>query len=237
MIKAARRFVGTALFAGILAGCTISSETTSSSGGAVQELFTVGKSAVANRRAGRPEKTAVTPEILSQITVPVIQINPEKYGGSDFLRRAVSRNDSGLGTVEVWNSSDNAQIFLRSGVIVGSRGIGGDIIAADANVTIRALRSGARTSGVRRYTISDGDVTTTDYVFQCVIENAGEEGVRIVNQVFRTRHMRETCVGGPLGDARLNNEYWVEPGSGLVRKSRQWIGPSTGYFEIIKIKN
>ena len=137
----------------------------------------------------------------------------------------------------MWNSTDNAQIILRNGVLVGTRGIGSDIIAADADMTIRALQAGATTSGTRRYTISDGDVTTTDYVFSCNVRNMGGERISVANQLFDTRHMREDCVGGPQQAVRLSNDYWVQLGSGLVRKSRQWVSPSAGFFEIIVIRN
>ncbi|MEH6645316.1 YjbF family lipoprotein [Sulfitobacter sp.] len=235
MNYAMRHLTGATLLAVLLAGCSYSSrddQETSS----VAQLSTIGKKILTSRRAGPPEKTVVTPDILSKITVPVIQINPEVLGGSDFLTRAATRHDSVLGTVEVWNSSDNAQIILRNGVLVGTRGVGSDIIAADANVTVRALQSGANASGVRRYTISDGDVTTTDYVFSCDLRNLGREEISVANQSLEAIHMTEVCIGGHQKIVRLSNDYWVQPGSGLVRKSRQWVSPSAGHFEIIVIR-
>ncbi|UWR26529.1 YjbF family lipoprotein [Sulfitobacter sp. S223] len=236
MINVVRRLTGAVLVSSLLLGCSYSSRNDEQPS-SVDQLRAVGAQILSSRRAGPPAKTEVTADILSKITVPVVQINPEVFGGSDFLTRATSRRDSGLGTVEVWNSTDNAQIILRNGVLVGTRGIGSDIIAADADMTIRALQAGATTSGTRRYTISDGDVTTTDYVFSCNVRNMGGERISVANQLFDTRHMREDCVGGPQQAVRLSNDYWVQPGSGLVRKSRQWVSPSAGFFEIIVIRN
>ena len=236
MKYALRHLTGVALLAALVAGCSYSSRD-GEEPSSVAQFSTIGKKVLTSRRAGPPEKTVVTQDILSKITVPVIQINPEVFGGSDFLTRAASRRDSGLGTVEVWSSSDDAQIFLRNGVLVGSRGVGRDIIAADANMSIRALNSGANASGVRRYTISDGDVTTTEYVFNCDIRNVGLEKINVADQVFSVRRMREDCIGGNQETIRLSNDYWVQPGTGLVRKSRQWVSPSVGHFEIIVIRN
>lgn len=236
MINAVRCLTGALILGGMLAGCSYSSQQVDALS-TVQRLSAAGKEVLAANRSRSPEKTVLTPEDLAKITMPLIQINPEVFGGSDFLTRAVSRRDSGLGAVEVWNSSDKAQIFLRNGVLVGTRGIGGDIIAADANSTIRALRSGTDARGLRRYTLSDGDVTTTDYSFRCHVINLGMKRISVADQYFDTRHMRENCISITDDALRLSNEYWVQPASGLVQKSRQWVGPSTGYFEIIVIKN
>lgn len=233
MIKAVSRISWVGLVAVLLTACSSEQEKSPSfSKMALSAVFDLVKA----RRADPAQKIELSAEQLAQINVPVIQINPESLGGTDFLQRVVSRRDSGLGTVEVWKSSDNAQIFLRNGVIVGSRGVGGDIISADANVTIRALNTGAETSGVRTYVISDGDVTTTEYKFRCTVENVGAENIILFNQSFKTRRMRESCIGGPGGDKVLRNDYWVQRSDGFVRKSRQWMGPRIGYFEVIVVK-
>ncbi len=195
------------------------------------------KQGVESKRAGRQPKVVVSPKMLAETKVAALQVNPELAGGSDFLRRVAIRNDSLPGQVEIWKSSDNALVFLRNGVIVGTRGVGGDIISADAALTVRALQNRRSVSGLREYIVSDGDVTTTRMQFRCTIDAVGSERITVVNQVFGAIRMRETCIGGVTGDMRVNNEYWVQEGSGLVRKSRQWVGPASGYFEMILLKN
>lgn len=229
-----RHGISALLVAGLLAGCSSSQGETESFS---TQVFGSLKQAVTARREGPRQKTVVTPEMLAQTTTAALQVNPEVRGGSDFLRRVAARNDSSLGTVEIWNSSDNAQVFLRNGIVVGTRGVGGDIIVADANVTVRALQNRTGASGVRSYIISDGDVTTTEYQFRCDLRNLGAENISVVNLVFSTDHIRENCVGGPTGDAVIRNDYWVQHATGLVRKSRQWIGPQTGYFEFVLLKD
>lgn len=114
--------------------------------------------------------------------------------------------------------------------------MGGDIISADANFTIRALAAGENRSGLRTYTISDGDVTTTEYQFRCTIEKVKPENLTLFGQSFSTDHMRESCVGGPSGESAVHNDYWVQQTDGLIRKSRQWMGPRVGYFQLIVVK-
>ncbi|WP_298858734.1 YjbF family lipoprotein [uncultured Sulfitobacter sp.] len=234
MIKEISRLVCVGLMGLVLVGCSSEQGTGTNTPKLVLDSLS---QVIAARRAGPPQKLELTAAQLAEIDQPLLQINPELLGGSSFLGRATTRRDSGLGTVEVWNSTDNARVFLRNGVIIGTRGVGGDMISADANVTIKALSAGADRSGVRTYVVSDGDVTTTEYRFQCKLDVIGQERITIVNQTFNTNYIREDCVGGVRGDAVLRNEYWVQPSTGLVRKSRQWIGPRVGYFEVVLVKN
>lgn len=218
-----------------LAGCSSTSEGGKES---LPRVFADSlTAAVAARRAGRPDRVTVTPKMLAETKVAALQVNPEQAGGSDFLRRIAQRRDSDAVANEVWQSSDNAQIFLRNGVLVGTRGIGTDIISSDARATVGAVSAARAGGGIRRYVVSNGDLTSRDVVFRCDVRNLGAGPVTIVNQSFTTVHLRESCVGGPSGDTVIANDYWVVPQSGLVKKSRQWAGPASGYFEIILLKN
>lgn len=235
MRKMFKRSIGAALIAAALSACSSESDDTPSFSALV---FGSAKDIATSRSAGPLEKIVISPEELAKVNVPLLQVNPEVRGGSDFLQRAAVRNDSAMGAVAIWESSDNAQIFLRDGVVVGTRGIGGDIIAAGARSTLQALKlRGKRSGGVRSFVISDGDVTTTEYRFRCTVSNLGSEGVSIANQVVTTDHMRESCVEDAGKNRSFQNDYWVQRSTGLVRKSRQWMGPRTGYFELILLKN
>lgn len=222
------------LIATLLAGCSSTSDETNN---LAQLWFGSVRALVSPSSETAPQPVVVTPDMLARTKVAALQLNAENTGGTDFLKRVSRRSDSYAGTVEIWSSSLGVQVFLRNGVIVGSRGLGGDMISADADVTVRALQARANRSGPRRYVVSDGDSTTTDMVFECTVRNMGVQNITIVNQVFKTHHLQENCTGGPGGDKTLKNDYWVETGTGLVKKSRQWIGPTIGYFEAILLKN
>ncbi|MEP2919532.1 MAG: YjbF family lipoprotein [Sulfitobacter sp.] len=229
-----KRGFGAALVAALLSACS-----SDNAGGPSLPLVLAGsaKDIVTSRDRGVLPKTVVSQADYAKITVPLLQVNPELRGGSDFLQRVAVRNDSAPGTVEIWESSDKAQVFLRDGIVVGSRGIGGDIIAAGANATLSALKRQGKGSGLREFIVSDGDVTTTKYEFRCDVENLGAERISVASQAFDTIHMQETCtVEGP--ELRVvRNDYWVQQPSGFVRKSRQWMGPRVGYFELLALKS
>jgi len=232
MIAFLSRIVCGVLIAGVLAGCSSEQDANAN---LPKLLATTLVSAVKAPKAAA-QQVVVTPEMRQKIVTPVLQINPASTGGSDFLQRAVRRNDSVPGVVEVWKSSDNAQVFLRNGVLVGTRGIGRDIIAADASYAVNALQAGKSRSGQRAFIVSDGDATTTKITYLCEIKNLGQERIVVVNQSFAVTHFRETCAATTAGSAGLSNDYWVEGSNGTVRKSNQWVGPTAGYFEMILLR-
>ena len=184
------------------------------------------KQVVAARRAGPPSKIQLTPEQTAKIDTPVLQVNPETFGGNDFLGRTSSRDDSGIGSVEVWKSSDNARIFLRNGVVIGTRGVGGDMLSANTNFTITGLSGTGKAIGLKTYIISDGDVTTTEYQFTCTISNLGTENINVLNQRYNTKK----CVKIVLGERIVksfcvtsigfkNQEIWcASRASGLAQE-------------------
>jgi hypothetical protein len=235
MNKAFVRLIGATFAALSLAAC--SSEQNGGEQGLPRLLLGSVQEIVSSRRAGPLPKIELTPAMLAQANTAVLQINPEVRGGSDFLRRIETRRDSFGGTVEVWRASDDAQVFLRNGVVIGTRGIGGDIIAANAAVTVNALGTRRDSGGIREYTVSDGDVTATSLKFRCDIRNLGEESISLVNQVFTTDHLRETCVSSADPTVQFRNDYWVQKSSGLLRKSRQWMGPAVGSFELLLLND
>ncbi|MEP1767368.1 MAG: YjbF family lipoprotein [Sulfitobacter sp.] len=226
------RVVCGALIAGLLAGCSSEQDANTN---LPKLLATTLISAVKAPKAAA-QQVVVTPEMRRKIVTPVLQVNLASTGGSDFLQRVARRHDSFLGIIEVWQSSDNAQIFLRNGVVVGTRGIGRDIIAADAKYAINTLQTGGNRSGQRSFIVSDGDVTTTQFSYLCDMESLGTKSIIVVNQRFAVNHFRETCATTAAGITPLSNEYWVEKSSGVVRKSKQWVGPAAGYFEMILLR-
>jgi hypothetical protein len=235
MMKMTSRFFSFVLMSALVAGCSFG-DSADANKSLPSELFSSVKKVIAAQ--GEGPVAAVTPsrEVIQGLTEPVLQIDPELAGGSDFLRRVESRTDSSGRTNEVWRSSLKANVFLRNGVLVGTRGVGSDIISADAKYTARALAARSNGSGARSYTISDGDLTTTRYEFNCRYENLGAKNIVVAYQLFSTTHMREICVQTTPDNNTITNDYWVEAGTKTVRQSRQWVSPKAGYFQFKLLK-
>ncbi len=124
------------------------------------------------------------------------------------------------GPVSIWASSDGAQIFLRDGMLVGTRGIGRDLMSAQVPV---ASAVAAKTVHDRVYFDLDGSDTMIRHDFSCQGENAppGDE-------IAGTQHFSEVCQG-TLG--RIRNQFWIDR-SGNVQKSVQWVTETVGYLVI-----
>lgn len=226
-----RLVLGVVLAVG-MAGC--SSFEGPKGAGAVLALPGQIKAEVARRRAGPQPPVTVTPGMLKATKQAALQVNPLNLGGSDFLKRVTRRQDGQRGTVEVWRTSANAQLFLRDGVLIGSRGLGGDILSSDVNVALQAFSQGGNGSGVRTYVISRGDHASGEVALQCTYQSLGAAKTQVVDLIYDTLHVRESCRGDKI---RITNDYWIQPTSGIMRKSRQWAGPLVGYFEMILLKN
>lgn len=237
MMMNSRKAMAAAL-AGLLAlsGCSSKGE---GEGSAVlsagSQVFGAIKAGVG--RGERPPFVNVTKEQLEKTKVPALQVNVLSRGGTDFLRLIADGTDDTPGRLRVWRGSDGTQLVLRDGIVVGTRGIGGDIISADASATAQAVRGARAGNGERRYFISNGDFSDTEVILSCDIDNLGRETTQVVHLTYTTVHLRETCIGGQGDRVRIENDYWVQPGSGVVRRSKQWVGPLTGYFELILLRN
>lgn len=194
------------------------------------------KSALGAKRAGPVPVTNTTAADVAKFNTPVLQANPQSLGGSNFLALVARRNDSRGGTVEVWQSADNAQVFLNKGVLVGTRGVGTDVLASDAAQTIDAVTNTRNGRGTRQYELGDGDGTSTYITLSCTWENLGASQISIAGQSLATTHMKETCQTANDERTRIENHYWVQP-NGQIKKSVQWAGRAVGYFELIPLKN
>lgn len=177
-------------------------------------------------------KVAVTRASLDKTPGAVLEVVPDRTGLQDFLKLVGQRDDPTPGKVEVWQSSDNAQIILREGVLVGTKGLGGDMRSAQAQTTIDGF-DGQGGGGERLITLARLDGTAQTVPFSCDVTQLGRESIQIVDQTVATHHLREDCA---FGETRFSNEYWVETGTGKMRRSKQWAGPTYGYMTITRLK-
>lgn len=219
--------------AAVLAGCSGGSDANQG------DLVSVGSSLVGAVRAtaAKPDQTrgrvTVTRKLLDETPGEVLQVVPDSTGLQDFLFLVGRRTDDTPGQIEVWKSTDNAQLILRDGVLVGSKGLGGDIRSAQAQTTLAGF-DGVGGGGERLFTVARLDGTADAIAFSCDVDQLGREVIQIVDQRVSTYHLRETC---QHGQTRFTNEYWVETNGGRMRRSRQWGGPVFGYMSIERLKN
>lgn len=218
-----------------LAGCSGGSNS-SQVGSPLLRAGSAALGSVTAQRAGNdaaPTRIVVTRQLLNETSGEVMQVIPDKTGLQDFMFIIATRNDDTPGKVEVWRSSDGAHLILRNGVLVGTKGLGGDIRSADARAAIAGF-DGRGGGGARLITIDRLDGSAQAVPFDCDITQLGSETLQIVDKLVSTYRVREVC---SYKDTNFTNEYWVETSGGRMRKSRQWAGPLFGYIQFLRLKN
>lgn len=141
---------------------------------------------------------------------PLLQITLPAQGARATLKRVGVNGD-----VETWQSGDGVSVSLRRGVVVATRGLGFDLMGADAGPTLAALSGGPAGPYRHQMRYLTGDNHSTYLSAGCTMAQAGG------------RH-EETCI---THRGRFTNLYWLDS-AGRILKSRQWIATEIGYLEI-----
>ncbi|WP_284323732.1 YjbF family lipoprotein [Cypionkella aquatica] len=131
--------------------------------------------------------------------------------GIKFPMSLISQRDG----VNVYGSKDGSQVFLRNGMLIGTRGFGRDLMSA-ATPTPASLRAGI--AQPRSYYDLDGADTSLRHQFSCKIERDPAD----------PNHVSELCVAD-IGTIR--NEFWFDS-AGSISKSRQWMSQGVGYAAV-----
>ena len=122
------------------------------------------------------------------------------------------------GDVTLWASADGAQVALRNGLLVSTRGFGMDLMSAD--VPSVADLTDVNPNHNRQNTYLDGLDASDRRIYSCVVAPVAERtGPDTAYQVL------ETCDGA---GGRIKNEYWIDSANSVV-KSKQWVSAGVGY--------
>lgn len=164
---------------------------------------------------------------LSRAGAPAMIASAEDRGGAGALALS-ARN----GQVTTWLSADNTTLSFREGLLVATRGLGGDLMSADIAGPLALIRQGGSGLAVRIHRYLDGEDQTRILSFVCDVSSRGMRTIAVGDQRSGTRLMQERCVGA---DTEFQNLYWILPATGEIVQSRQWAGPRTGYLALRKI--
>ncbi|QYK42362.1 MAG: YjbF family lipoprotein [Paracoccaceae bacterium] len=208
----------------VLAGC--GSQTQISPSARIAQTVAT---SVAGTRGAAPRvdlsPSRLTRAQIASITVPADLVTLEKAGVSAVVVR------TGLnGGVETWSSPDDRTISVRDGVIVATRGLGADLMAARVPGVAQLAAGG---SWERLHTTLNGEDQAVITRYSCTASSAGPARIVVVERAYETRLVRESCEGG---GTRFVNEYWLQGGAKL-RQSRQWIGHTVGYVAIRRLSD
>lgn len=192
------------------------------SGGKKAAAAPKAKSATAT--AGAPARAAKPSarEKLEANGKPALRVRAPALGQDAFLTVIDTKGD-----VVTWTAQRQANFSLRDGVLIQTRGLGADLMSADAP-SLAQLKGGA--SYQRIYYFLGADDAGTRRTYDCTAAATGSETIEILGKSHAVTRVTETCTR-PNG--KLSNDYWIE--GSTVRKSRQWASNAVGYLEFEKV--
>jgi hypothetical protein len=188
--------------------------------GSGKQLVGAAKSIFSPHRKAAPP-AEITREELRAAGVPLLLVKVPKLGTRGYLGVYGTNRD-----VVTWSTADHSTVSLRNGLITATRGLPGDLMSASLP-TVADIRAGSGAVARTHYYL-DGLDQTVPTVFRCIIADAGPADIVVAQLAYKTRHDTETCTGG---NGTFTNDYWFDS-KNVLRQSRQWVGPLTGYLEI-----
>ena len=173
---------------------------------------------------GQPTAASAPFQALLATPAPAIVVSVEdRDAATGFLRQSARDN------VETWISPDNVALYLEQGFVVGTRGLGSDMMAADIRQPA-ALVLSRRNGQVQRFmSFLDGNDQVTVRSYVCEIQGRGARQIDLGAGLVPTVLMQERCTNP---DQDFQNLYWVDAGTGQIVQSRQWAGDFIGPLAI-----
>lgn len=176
---------------------------------------------------GQPATKAATPaELRGQLEAagkPVLLVSSKTLGQTGFLGISDAKGD-----VVTWRTPDGATFSQRNGVLIQTRGLGADLMSAQAPSVGQLMQPG--TSYQRIYYFLGDDDQGTRRTYDCKTTIVGKESIDVLGRSFGATHVTELCER-PLG--KVTNDYWIEGSS--IRQSRQWVSGAIGYIDFQRV--
>lgn len=197
------------------------------------EVFRASKEILAQRTAGPPpERPPLRRADLDPLEGSFMEVTLERHDLLAYLFVNEERVDPRQGHIMVWRTEDNVTLTTRNGVLIATRGMGGDILSSA--VQVAGTRPGPASGGEHVQMIRSLDDRQVRLTLVCDLTDLGAETIVIVERGHATRHLRQRCEGG---GGTIVNDYWVDDAAGLVWQSRQWAGPHIGYMRFRRLTN
>ncbi|NBZ86854.1 YjbF family lipoprotein [Stagnihabitans tardus] len=181
---------------------------------------------LAQRSAGDvdPAQLATLREALEADGQPVISVALPGLKYASLMAPYYPSRDA-----MTWSSPGYETVTLKDGILQSSRGFGPDLMAS-AGPGIAQV-SAASGSVHRVYEYLNGLDVPVQMDYDCDFAAGGAQRVTVLDQVYDTRLVVETCYKGA---DRFENRYWFDKG-GKIRQSEQRLSPGTAPMLIQRI--
>ncbi len=164
-------------------------------------------------------RKAITRQGIDLSSTPLLLISVESRNAHATLS-PVGENRG----IITWATADGVSLSFDHGILVATRGLGPDLIAANISTVLPVLRSASGTT-LRIHDYLDGEDQIRQHEFQCSYHSEGRETLNIYGMVIAANHVVESC-NSP--DQTMVNHYWIS-GHGRIWQSRQWVAAGLGY--------
>lgn len=202
------------------------------------ELTRLGQSLGKRITGGDAEAVAASQAAVLQVTraqvdaspLPLMRVRLEGTGAMSTLFQA-DRKARG----NAWFTADGVALYFREGMLIGTRGLGQDLMGLSSPGLGAAVAAGDVT---RTWRYLDGDEQLVDVALDCQLDRAPHAPIEIVGRVHRVDQITEWCRGKDADGAPISfeNFYWVSPGTTQIWQSRQYVSKKFGRAEIEVLK-
>lgn len=134
--------------------------------------------------------------------------------------------------VESWLSPDDVAILLEDGFVLGTRGLGDEMMTAEVSASRALVMAGQGGQVERFHAMLTGDNQIETRSFVCDITARGPREVDTGTGNQPALLMEETCHNPEIDFVNL---YWVGASGREILQSRQWVGGFTKYLALRKV--
>ncbi len=194
------------------------------------EIFRAGQQSIAAKRAGAAAKPRpMTRSRIEALNLTVMEVTIENRDVVGYVTLNAERNDTLPGRVNVWRTTDNISLAMRNGVLISTRGFGGDLQSSTVQVANSRLgpSPGAMVQMIRA--LDDREVR---FALECDVVDLGVETIEVLEYKYSTRHVQQHCVAS---SGQVINDYWIDTNGSMIWQSRQWAGPTIGYLHFRRL--
>ncbi|SLN15458.1 hypothetical protein AQS8620_00285 [Aquimixticola soesokkakensis] len=203
---------------------------------ALLEITGLVKTAVQNKLSGAPEAPAPDAVDPAQAVAAAMQAVPDVPLILAMMESSGATSVMGVYNVNgrdvTWVTQAKQTLTLRDGVLVATRGLGGDLMSLEEGSLVSLLKARRGGTVQKTYRFLDGEDNTARLPLTCQVEVQGREHVVSGEVSAQTTVMRETC---ETGGAPITNVYWVD-GAGRVVQSFQWASSYVGNVIIRQLR-
>lgn len=167
-----------------------------------------------------PAAPAISPQVANAAPGDVLLVNIIARNAVAPMTKAAQN-----GTAITWISPGNVTMAFEDGILVGTRGLGDDLMGVDPVGVRAALNAGGGTATRRQsFLTSEDQISTRDLT--CTITQVGGETLQTISGPRPATKFEENCKGPAL---EFKNSYWLS--GGAIIRSRQAVSAGVGFIQ------